>query len=153
MKLLVCAHPDDEVLWFNPSDFQWIIIVFGNFGDERGSDGGDRRRKAISEHPLVDKIVHFNITESNFTRDKKKESVYKLNQKVIEDELKEFVEKNEVTEVTTHNGYGEYGHLEHIQLFYAGMNSFDCPVNGKDPKIFRATKRIYGKYGVWTWYG
>ena len=153
MKLLCVAHPDDEILWFNPIDYDKIIIVFGNFGDERGSKGGDKRRKAISEHPLADKIVHFNITESNFTRDKKKESVYKLNQKVIEDELKEFDSKNKVTEVTTHNGHGEYGHLEHIQLFYACMKVFDCPVNGKDTKIFRATKRIYEKHGVWTWYG
>ena len=126
--------------------------MFGNFGDERGSDGGDKRRKAIAEHPLADKIVHFNITESNFTRDKKKESVYKLNQRVIEDELKEFASKNKVTEVTTHNGYGEYGHLEHIQLFYACMKVFDCPVNGQDPKIFRKTMEIYKRNGVWTWY-
>lgn len=152
MKLLVVAHPDDEILWFNPSDYDNIVIVFGDFGDGRGSDGGDKRRKAIAEHPLVGKITHLNITESNFTRDKNKEAVYRMNQKTIEDELKNIGKQFNITEVTTHNGHGEYGHLEHIQLFYACMNAFDCPVNGKDPKIFRETKKIYENNGCWTWY-
>ena len=148
MRLLVVAHPDDEILWFNPEEFDKIIIVFGDFGDQRGKDGGDRRRKAISEHPLKDKIVHLDIKESDFNRDKTKESVYRLNQRAIEDELAKF----DPDSVTTHSGYGEYGHLEHIQVFYACMNVFDCPVNGKNPKLFREIKDVYTKNGAWTWY-
>jgi LmbE family N-acetylglucosaminyl deacetylase len=148
MKLLVVAHPDDEILWFNPEEYDKIVIVFGDFGDSRGSDGGNQRRKALEQHPLKDKIVHLNIKESDFTRDKTKESVYRLNQRAIEDELRKFSPET----VTTHNGHGEYGHVEHIQLFYACMNAFDCPVNGKNPEIFRKTKKIYEDNGAWTWY-
>ena len=145
-NILVVAHPqpDDEILWFNPEEFDKIIIVFGDFGDGRSGDG---RRKALEEHPLKDKIVHLNIKESDFTRDSSRETIYRVNQRVIEDELAKF----RPTEVTTHNAHGEYGHLEHIQVFYACMNVFDCHVNGKNPKIFRETKKLYEKHGAWTW--
>ncbi len=148
MELLVVAHPDDEILWFNPEDFDKIVIVFGDFGDVRGSDGGDKRRKALEQHPLKDKIVHLDIQESDFNRNKGNETLYRLNQKVIEDELKKF----NPTSVTTHDAQGEYGHIEHIQVFYACMNAFNCHVNGKNPKIFRETKKLYEKENCWTWY-
>jgi len=148
MKTLIVAHPDDEILWFNPEEYDKIVIVFGDFGDHRAKEGGDRRRNALAKHPLKDKIVHLNIPESDFTRNKGNEGIYRLNQRLIEEKLQEL----EADEVTTHNGHGEYGHLEHIQVFYACMNAFDCPVNGKNPKIFRETKKIYEECGAWTWY-
>ena len=46
MKILVVAHPDDEILWFNPKRYDKIIIVFGDFGDARASVGGDKRSQA-----------------------------------------------------------------------------------------------------------
>jgi len=64
---LLVAHPDDEILWFAPEKYDKIIIVFGDFGDERGSEWGERRRKAIAEHPLKDKIIHLNYPESHYT--------------------------------------------------------------------------------------
>ena len=67
MRVLIVAHPDDEILWFNPEDFDQIVIVFGDFGDGRSGDG---RRKASAEHPLANRITHLNLKESNYWRDK-----------------------------------------------------------------------------------
>lgn len=28
MKALIAAHPDDEIIWFSPQDFDLIVIAF-----------------------------------------------------------------------------------------------------------------------------
>jgi len=62
--ILLVAHLDDEVLWFSPEKYEKIIVVFGDFGDERGKEWGDRRRKALAEHPLKDNIEHLRNYEN-----------------------------------------------------------------------------------------
>jgi LmbE family N-acetylglucosaminyl deacetylase len=139
MKILVVAHPDDEILWFNPEELDKIYIVF------LGRDG---RAAALNEHPLKHKIECFNFPESNYWRDKTKKVEYDKNYSDLIAKLKEI----DATEVRTHNAYGEYGHLDHILCFNACMEVFNCPVNGKNPKLYREIKNIYQKKQCWTWF-
>lgn len=143
MKILLVAHPDDEILWFNPEEYDKIIVVFSNRSDREGF--GERRLKAMSEHPL--NIECWKLTESNFWRDKTKYPDYERNYNDLCEKLKDLV----ADEVWTHNAYGEYGHKDHILCFNACMDTLNCPVNGKNPKLYRKIKKIYGDNSVWTW--
>lgn len=151
MRVLVACHPDDESIWFAPEKYDQIVIVFGDFGDHRGSVSGDKRRAALAEHPLKDRIVHLNLPESHYTWDRnnlERKLKYEQNYK----DLCEFLKTLEADEVTTHAANGEYDNLDHVLVHYACMDTLDCPVNGADPKINRAIKDVYKKHGCWTWY-
>ena len=109
-KILVVAHPDDEVLWFNPDEFDRIIVVFLEREDSKEITAG--RIKTMSVHPLKDKMTWFNLKESNYWRDKTKEREYKDGYDTLNRLLQDFVEKD--IEFWTHNTWGEYGHSDHI---------------------------------------
>lgn len=142
---LIVAHPDDEILWFDPEKYEKIIIVFGDFGDGRSGDG---RRNSLKEHPLKDKIIHLNYKESNHWRDESKKEEHRQNYL----RLCQYLKTITTDEVETHNAYGEYGHLDHILVYNACMDTLNCKVNGKDPKMYRKIKDVYDKNGAWTWY-
>ena len=139
-KTLIVAHPDDEILWFNPEEFDKIIIVFSNGYKEQ------ERKNALAEHPL--NVICWNLTESNYWRDKSKIEEYNKNY----NEVLERVAKLKTGSITTHNAYGEYGHTDHILVHNAVMEGANCPVNGKDPKLFKKIKQVYERHGAWTWY-
>ena len=145
MKYLIVAHPDDEILWFKPENYDRIIIVFSGRADRPGF--GDNRTKALAEHPLKDKIECLNLTESNFWRDASKYPEHLENYNKVCKFLKEI----EPESVDTHNANGEYGHADHILVRNAVYDTVDCPVNGQDPKLYRAIKEVYEKHNVWTW--
>ena len=146
MKVLIVAHPDDEIIWFNPAEFDRIVIVFGDFGDGRSGDG---RRKALKEHPLADKILHLNLKESNYWRDGKKIAEHKENYSRLVRFLKSL---ESADEVVTHDANGEYGHADHILVHRACMMTLDCSVNGKDPALYRKIRKVYEDSGCWTWH-
>lgn len=149
MRVLVVAHPDDEVIWFDdPDKYDRIIIVFGDFGDERGAEWGNRRRKALAKHPLQDRITHLDIRESNYWRDKEKAEDHTENYNTV----CAFLRTLEADEVTTHDANGEYGHSDHILVHKACMMTLNCPVNGRDPKLYRAIRKVYKDAQCWTWY-
>ena len=143
MKVLIVAHPDDEVLWFAPESFDKIIIVFSGRLDR--PDFKEKREQAIVEHPL--NVECWGLNESNFWRDETKYAEYEQNYKDLCDKLKGL----KANEVWTHNAYGEYGHKDHILCHNACMDTLNCKVNGKDPKMYRKIKELYGNFGVWTW--
>ena len=146
-KLLVCSHCDDEIIFFNPDDYDKIVIVFGDFGDKRGSTGGDARRNALKELPYFNKIIHLNLVESNYWRDKSKKNEYWDGY----NKLCDFLKTIKPLSVTTHSNDDRYGHDDHTLAYNACMDSLDCPVNGKNPILYRTVKNIYKKHGVWTW--
>lgn len=158
MKTLIVAHPDDEIIFFNPKDYDRIIVVFGDFGDYRGSTSGDLRRQALKELPYADKIVHLDLPESHWTWDKRdfvdqetsnlRYSKYMQNYR----DLCEFLRGLEASTVTTHGSWGEYGNLDHTLVHHACMDVLSCPVNGMNPELYRKTKQIYKDNGCWTWY-
>ncbi len=165
MKILVVAHPDDEVIWFNPKDFDKIVLCFmDRFDNYRVFMG---RRKVLGQHPLKDKIVSLGITESGYQTNKslKNRESHQNNYKKIVELLKD--QLKDATEVWTHNSWGEYGHSEHIMVQEAVKEVATCPVyaldgyiphTGKerievdiDLDLYKQIKSIYEKYGAWTW--
>jgi len=148
MKILIVSHPDDEILWFNPEDYDKIIVVFS--GREDRPSFKALREKAIENHPL--KVVCWGLTESNFWRDNTKYAEHQRNYEEICRRVKDLCAKNPLLEIDTHNANGEYGHADHILVHNAVMDSANCKVNGKNAEMYRKIKNLYNKYEVWTWH-
>jgi LmbE family N-acetylglucosaminyl deacetylase len=162
-KILCVAHPDDECLWFNPSEFDKIIICFMDRYDNYKVFCG--RRKALGQHPLKDKIKCLNITESGYNLNKAKRDAHQKNYKDIVELLKK--ELKDATEVYTHNSWGEYGHSDHIMVQEAVREVAQCPIYALDgyiphtgrPRLekeidldlYRQIKDVYERCGAWTW--
>ena len=164
MKLLIVAHPDDEILWFNPQSFDRILIVFlEGHHIPRVSEG---RKKVLAEHPLREKIKLLNLIETNYQRDVNKRDIFVKNSHLIKEKLKEEI-KN-VDCIYTHNPWGEYGHPEHIQISSMVVKLAQVPVFAFDGivpssfgerkiekidlELYRKIKAIYLKHGAWTWH-
>lgn len=147
-KILLLSHPDDEVLFFNPVEYDKIIFVFTERSDKPGF--GDKRMKALMEHPLEDRITTVGLTESNYWRDTSKLNEYIDNYL----DLQEWLRAQDFTdcEITTHNAYGEYGHADHKLVYTCIMDTVKCKVNGQDPLLYREIKNTYKRNGVWTFY-
>jgi LmbE family N-acetylglucosaminyl deacetylase len=147
MRYNIVAHPDDECIWFNPEEYDKIVIVFTDRSDVEGF--GAKRKQALEEHPLKEKIVTLDLVESNYWRDVTKIKDFEDNYH----ELCEWLEDNikEEDTITTHDANGEYGHLDHNLVHTACMNTVDVPVNNKDPKLYREIRDCYVCNGVWTW--
>ena len=55
MKVLIVAHPDDEIIWFSPRNFDLIVIAFTGRHDRLLAQ--QCRELAIAEHPLNERII------------------------------------------------------------------------------------------------
>lgn len=165
MKILVVAHPDDEILWFNPLKFDKIIIAFLNRFDKPWM--GDARLRVINKHPLKKKIELVGLTESNYWRDKSKFSEYQNGYNKLIDYL---LKLKDVELIYTHNPWGEYNHADHILVHNAVRKVVkNVPIycfNGITPTIpykttleamdlefFRKVRALYQSERVWTWSG
>lgn len=171
-KILICAHPDDEFIWFNPEIFDKIVIVFINRIND--DEFNHRRWKAMANHPLKDKITCLNFLESGITNKRLNLSP--------EDKLKLFISNwhkleklipnliSKFDEIYTHNQWGEFGHPEHVMI-NAVVNTFSagkpvyCPedvIESRDDKqkkyivntidIFNFIKlrEFYQQNNIWT---
>lgn len=163
MKILCVAHPDDECLWFNPKGFDKIIMCFMDRADNFKVFLG--RRKALGKHPLKDKIVTLNLTESNYQTFKSKREAHVKNYEELVKILKEKLK--DADEVWTHNSWGEYQHADHIMVHEAVREATDKPIfvldgivgaTGKerievdmDLDLYKEIKEIYKTTGSWTW--
>ena len=166
MKILVVAHPDDEVIWFNPLEFDKIVIVFMNRKDK--PEMLQKRAAVILNHPLGHKIACLGLEETGikFVPDYLLEDGSLTTIKTIKNELKMAIK--DATEIYTHNKKGEYGHYEHILVHHAVKDLVEdtdikmyCPTN----KLERPTLTIknnvefsegivalYKREGAWTWH-
>jgi hypothetical protein len=147
MNYLILAHPDDECIWFNPEEYDKIVIVFTDRLDV--PQFGDSRRQAMKELPYADKIISLDLTESNYWRDITKLEQFEENYHDLCEWLEDNIKQGDI--VSTHNPNGEYGHLDHKLVYQACMDVLDCPVNNMDPKLYREARDIYKSNGVWTW--
>ncbi len=167
MKILIVAHPDDEILWFNSQSFDKIIICFSN----------DNYEKALKNHPLTSKIKCLKLTESNYYKNKFNYDKHLDNYKILKDSLKEDIEK--ATIIYTHNPWGEYNHADHILVnqvvteltrIHSHIKVFAwdgimfnpefgfVPIIGRetypekiDLDFFRKIKALYIHEGIWNW--
>lgn len=152
VKVLIVAHPDDEVLWFNPAEFDQIVIVYGDRPDK--AQAGEQRRHALRIHPLREKILHLDYPESGMGHPRVTSPTTEQHKRHMEnyERLCRFLEGLKADSVRTHEPHGEYGNREHVLVHDACMSTLTCPVNGKDPNEYRKIKKAYVDSGAWTWY-
>jgi hypothetical protein len=131
-SILVVAHPDDEILWFNSilEKVNEIIVCFLDVKSNQVLTDG--RRKSTNEYPLKN-IVWLKIDESEtfncadwynpkiskygieITNNDISDILYKKNYLTLKKLLKNKMEG--YTDVFTHNPWGEYGNEEHVQVY------------------------------------
>ena len=130
--MIVCAHPDDEVLWFSSllKTVDWTIICY--LGSESDPLLGEGRAHSLAEHPIKaiecldisesdvfndSNWVHPSMDNYGLVVDKSLPSYQKYlnNYSAIKKKLS--IALSGYKNVFTHNPWGEYGNEEHIQLF------------------------------------
>jgi len=171
-KVLVIAHPDDEVLWFNSGlDYDKIYISFLD-NPVSSKPLKDGRLRVLEKHPFKNKIEMIGLTESNFWKDDSEENriKYKKNFDDLVRKLKTIVTND--TEFWTHNNWGEYGHADHILVHKAvmetaerfglpvycfnGITKIDLPKSQEiivdlDRNMYDGLRQLYLREKVWTY--
>ena len=128
-SVLVVAHPDDEAIFSSSllDSVRLVIICFSEvLGDTKLSQG----RITAACSPYLTKLVYLGIPQSatndfflhpkvnGLCDDLTRFSIsndYENNNKLLYSKIIKYLCKGDV--VFTHNPWGEYGHLEHIQVF------------------------------------
>lgn len=132
--VLVVAHPDDEVLWFS-SVLEDVDSIFTCFSEAPGRVScSSGREAAIRNYPLSN-MSNLGLTEADafdgacwqdpietnyglsVSQRGLPDAAYKANFARLLDELRpRLADRNNVF---THNPWGEYGHVEHVQVYRA----------------------------------
>lgn len=133
-SIIIVAHPDDENLWFSSilSKVDWIVLCFLAVESKPAWTAG--REKSLSEYPL-DNINCLGLKESEafwdvdwshptqteyglkITENKESGKYYRQNFEVLKNQLRDTLRG--YLNVFTHNPWGEYGHVEHVQVYRA----------------------------------
>jgi LmbE family N-acetylglucosaminyl deacetylase len=133
-SIIVAAHPDDENLWFSSvlSKVDSIVLCFLPVVSRPAWTEG--RRKSLAAYPL-ENITCLGLEESEvfwgadwnrpvkteygleITENELPDSVYRNNFHLLVNRLREALRGYE--NVFTHNPWGEYGHVEHVQVYRA----------------------------------
>lgn len=162
-KVLIVAHPDDEILWFDAQKFDKIVIAFMDRLDNYKVFKA--RERVLEQHPLKDKIISLGLTESGWMRDRDRREqhleIYETLKKKIAEHVKD------ATVIYTHNSWGEYNHPDHIMVNHAVKELAKCdvmmfdgptelmPYNGQEEEIdlefYKKVRELYIREGAWTW--
>lgn len=133
-SIIVAAHPDDENLWFSSilSRVDQIVLCFLPVPSEPNWTRG--RRMSLSSYPLKN-MSCLELTESGvfwgadwsrpvpteyglqITEQGLSDRVYVENYAILKSRLRERLRG--CRNVFTHNPWGEYGHVEHVQVYCA----------------------------------
>lgn len=196
-SILVAAHPDDENLWFSSilPEVDRIILCFLAVASK--PDWTEGRQKSLSEYPL-ENISCLGLTESEvfygadwnhplttdyglkITENRLSDLAYRQNFETLKQQLRKHLQG--CLNVFTHNPWGEYGHVEHVQVYravkslqqemgfelwfsnYASNKSLclmaaEYPGTGPSLAPRKTNKRlaesiadIYKRNHCWTWY-
>ena len=196
-SIIVAAHPDDENLWFSSvlSKVDSIILCFLPVASSPVWTEG--RRKSLADYPL-ENITCLELEESEvfwgadwshpvkteygleITDNVLPDTLYRKNYYSLVTQLRETLRGCE--NVFTHNPWGEYGHVEHVQvyravkslqaelqfrLWYTGyvsnksasLMAREYPTMGRNLGMMRTDKALaesiaglYKKNECWTWY-
>lgn len=133
-SIIIAAHPDDESLWFSSilSKVDKVILCFlPVVSNPTWTEG---RRNSLSAYPL-DNISCLGLAESEvfegvdwgrpvktkyglrITENQLSDKVYRKNFDSLKSKLREHLKG--YCNVFTHNPWGEYGHVEHVQVYRA----------------------------------
>lgn len=196
-SVIVAAHPDDEALWFSSilSMVDTVVLCFGDVDSRPEWSIG--RRKSIDAHPISNLSCLY-IKESEvfegadwnkpvvtdygleISRGKLPDTQYKNNYLELKDRLREKLVG--YCNVFTHNPWGEYGHVEHVQVYrvikalqdelhfslwftnYCSNKSFNLMLMtlfdldphytsfNTDKSLGKQLAALYKKNNCWTWY-
>ena len=133
-SIIIAAHPDDESLWFSSilSKVDKVILCFlPVVSNPTWTEG---RRKSLSAYPL-DNVCCLELVESEvfdgadwgrpvkteyglkITENRLSGKVYRQNFNILKSKLRKHLQG--YRNVFTHNPWGEYGHVEHVQVYRA----------------------------------
>jgi hypothetical protein len=196
--VLVVAHPDDEVLWFSSvlGKVARIIIAYEACDDLPGL--GESRRAASNSYPLpnalflrrpepcsLNYVDWFNPEPTDYgvalnrSTSPEPERRYRSAYDALRDELATLL--GGVSDVFTHNPWGEYGHPDHVQVsrlvttlglqlgFRPHFSSYIAPRSMRlasryiphlrkellletDRALAERVKSVYVEHGCWTWH-
>lgn len=131
-SIIISAHPDDEVLWFSSiiDKVDRVVVCFLAIKSE--PEVTTNREKCLQEHPI--KNIHclgideseafFDVDWQNpaineygmeITRKRMSCNKYKNNYFTLKQHLENTL--SGYCNVFTHNPWGEYGHVEHVQVY------------------------------------
>jgi LmbE family N-acetylglucosaminyl deacetylase len=129
---IVCAHPDDEILWFSSvlDKVDKVIVCFLGISSDPNYRIG--RQSALKEYPLKNvSCLGLNESETFYgvdwdnpviteygieiTDKKYPDRLYRENYSSLKNLLASELEG--CMNVFTHNPWGEYGHNEHVQIY------------------------------------
>ncbi len=190
---VVVAHPDDEILWASSilENADKIIICFNNLPSNNKLSSS--RSKLQLKYPLRN-AYFLNIDEASVNSqkvyfEKKYETIYGIKGKKNQNEYKKsFLELtnslanylSNIDTVYTHSPWGEYGNVDHIQIFNVIKNlseiySYKIFIFGSfaaknyeymkskislitssqkfpvNKSIYQSIKKLYIKCNCWTW--
>ncbi len=195
---LVVAHPDDEVLWFSSvvGKVARVVIAYEACDDLPGL--GQSRRAASEEYPLPTAVFlrrpepcslsHVDWsdpqpTEYGMALNRPQTAVADARYRDAFDGLRRDLRGHlgGVSDVFTHNPWGEYGHPDHVQVsravsslaaelgFRAHFSNYIAPrsmrfasrfipgltqgvVLETDRALAGKVKAVYVRHGAWTWH-
>lgn len=197
-SVLLTAHPDDEILWFSSviEKVDKIILCFLKVPSQ--PDWTTGRAISVAEHPVGRPITYLEMDESEafwgvdwhnpiiteyglrITNPRYNDDKYISNFQLLLTHLRE--ELKDCKNVITHNPWGEYGHLEHVQLYRAVkqlqeelgydiwysnycsnrtaelmtnyISGFDCDyiTLNTNKALGHKAMTLYQKNKCWTWY-
>jgi LmbE family N-acetylglucosaminyl deacetylase len=129
-RLLVVAHPDDEILWFSSilARVDAVVVCFLDYGE--AEDLGRGRREVLARHPVAG-LRCLGIREAGSLDradwsapaverwglrlgDRETQRRYRRNGAALRRRLPALVAG--FAEIFTHNPWGEYGHEDHVQV-------------------------------------
>lgn len=178
-RLLVLAHPDDEILWFNPKQFDKILFCF----TVRYKDKFMMTRNRIEllrRHPLWNKIEILGLLSSLSLSEgpedeKARKELLKRNIVILKEVLKPFIDNANI--IYTHNELGEYGSEDHILISnlvkeLSTNQKVYCPnlynpeygifrkvkttgeiiTEQTDLNFYHKVKGLYHDWDCWTWH-
>jgi len=133
-SVIVAAHPDDENLWFSSilSKVDQVVICF--LPVPSNSTWTEGRRKSLASYPLgnvsclelVESEVFWGVDWSRaveteyglkITDTRLSDKAYIQNFDILQQQLR--TQLQGYRNVFTHNPWGEYGHVEHVQVYRA----------------------------------
>jgi len=167
MRVLIVAHPDDEIIWFPSDYFDLVVIAFLARHDKPSA--AQCRRLALQEHPLKERLHLLGLDESGYWKDKTRQQQFNDAKNNLYSSLLELKNQYTFTQIFTHNSVGEYGHDDHIlvhelvkKVFFE--NKIYCPAIpdnthknddyisiNNDIAFYAKVKDIYIKNKAWTW--
>jgi len=147
-SIIVAAHPDDEILWFSSILAQVNKIILCYLAVASRKEWTQGRRQVLADYPLpnvsclaLDEaevfwgVDWFHPVKSEYglkiTDRRLSDTVYRNNFELLMERLRAQLRGYE--NVFTHNPWGEYGHVEHVQ-------------------VYRAVKRLQSELDFNLWY-